>query len=532
MRGATLRVRSARLHVAAATLLLCAVGLPAQTPAPRTPPKAARQALNRAEEAEGKKRIPEARQYYESAVALYPDYAEAWCGLGLLQAEQDEFAAAMRSFRRALASDPKQICPYLPLAMLEHGAKDWPALLEVTDRMLRLDSIDYPLAHLLNAVAHYNLGDYDEAAKAARAAEALDNRSFPEIWGLLGWVEARRGNDAAAAEQFQKYLKAAPMGQGADLIREKLSLLAARLPHVPLASALTPTFSVDADLVLVQFEVVPRRGRSAPQLTPGDIEIREGGVLQHVAILENAREDRSTVPIEISLLFDCSGSVTSAGALDPYVFQETIFDEYPNISIAIYAFSDKLTRLTKPTRDARVLKKAMDAVLTVPSSNTRLFGAIANAAQEAADGRSGVARKMLIFSDGVSNSADQSDMKLRSDAASTARRLGVPLYPVLLDTPDAVESPRSGYVVDSVGPSLRSFAGLGAATAGRAFLHIKPATALHEVLKFLSDDVLPNTYVAGYYPASPGQDKPHEVQVVLRDRSKGELTGGSRIVVH
>ena len=532
MSRVTLRMSRAKLHVFAAPLLLSAVGLLAQTPSPRNPPRAARQALKRAEEAEGKKRIPEARRYFESAVAVYPEYAEAWCGLGLLQAEHDEFAAAIRSFRRALASDPKQICPYLPLAMLEHGAKDWPALLEVTDRMLRLDPIDYPLAHLLNAVAHYNLGDYDEAAKAARAAEALDDRNFPEIWGVLGWVEARRRNDAAAAEQFQKYLKAAPMGSSADLIREKLALIAARSPHVPLAPALTPTFSVDANLAIVQFEVIPRRGRSAPQLKPEDIEIREGGVPQRVAILENAREDRSMVPMEISLLFDCSGSVTSAGALDPYVFQETIFDEYPNVSIAIYAFSDKLARLTKPTRDARVLKKAMDAVLRVPSSSTRLFGSIADATQEAADGRSGVARKMLIFSDGVSNSENQSDMKLHSDAARTARRLGVVLYPVLLETPDAVEAPRSAYVVDSVGPSLRSFAGLGAATAGRAFLHIGPATAVQQVLTLMAEDVLPNTYVTGYYPASPGEDKPHEVQVVLRDKSKGELTGGSRIVVH
>ncbi len=52
---------------------------------------------------------------------------------------------------RAIGSDPKDICPYLPLAMLERGAGDWNALVEVTDRMLRLDSIDYLLAHVLNA---------------------------------------------------------------------------------------------------------------------------------------------------------------------------------------------------------------------------------------------------------------------------------------------------------------------------------------------------------------------------------------------
>jgi hypothetical protein len=52
-----------------------------------------------------------------------------------MQAERDEFRAATKSFRISIRSDPKYICPYLPLAMLERGAGDWEALIEVTDRM-------------------------------------------------------------------------------------------------------------------------------------------------------------------------------------------------------------------------------------------------------------------------------------------------------------------------------------------------------------------------------------------------------------
>src|ERR1035438_10927495 len=76
------------------------------------PPGAARKAFERAEQAQQKKRVEEARRNYETAVALYSDYAQAWCGLGLLQAEHDEFGAAMKSFRQAIRSDTKDICPY------------------------------------------------------------------------------------------------------------------------------------------------------------------------------------------------------------------------------------------------------------------------------------------------------------------------------------------------------------------------------------------------------------------------------------
>jgi VWFA-related protein len=521
---------SSALRIGSAILSLSAAFLLAQTPAPRNPPRAARQALDRADKAEKKNQIPEARRAYEEAVALYPDYAEAWCDLGLLEARGDEFAAARRSFRRALAADSTQICPYLPLALLEYQAKDWPTLLEVTDRMLRLDAIDYPIAHLLNGVAHYNLGEYDEAAKAARAAEALDNRHFPQIWELLGWVEANHGNDAAAALQFQKYLESAPMGADAEAVRDKLALLAGRLSGVPPAAELGPVFKVDANLALIQFAVIPKQGQPASPLKPEDIEVREDGVLKDVALLENARAD-STVPMEIALLFDCSASVTGAGALDPYVFQEKIFDEYENVSIAIYAFSDALTVLTGPIRDARVLRKAMDAVLALPSRDTRLFGAIADASREAARSRSNAVHKMIVFSDGISESYQDSDLDRRDDAARTARRLGIVLYPVVLATSGPAHGSRSDYRVASSNRSVQSFIGLAAATGGQALTLAAGDSSLPESLKSLAA-LLPYTYVAGYYPATSGGNKAHEAQVFLLNKSKGELSGGSRVVTH
>ena len=61
----------------------------AQSSALPKPPAAARRAYDRARKAESNKQIAEARSGYEAAVNLFPDYAEAWCSLGLLQAEPD-----------------------------------------------------------------------------------------------------------------------------------------------------------------------------------------------------------------------------------------------------------------------------------------------------------------------------------------------------------------------------------------------------------------------------------------------------------
>ena len=519
------------------------------------PPGAARKAFERAEQAQQKKRVEEARRNYETAVALYPDYAQAWCGLGLLQAEHDEFGAAMKSFRQAIRSDPKDICPYLPLAMLEHGAGDWAALVEVTNRMLRLDSIDYPLAHLLNAAGHYNLGEFDEAEKAARSAEALDSRNFPKIWEVLGWTSVKHGEDAAAIQQFAKYLESMPMDADAGVVRAALAGLAKRLPAIPREQPSSATFRVDANLALVQFQVRPKRGQLVTELQPEDVEIREDGAPQKTVLFESRRDYRGGVPVEISLLFDCTPSMQSIGAVDPYVFHTSLLDEYENVSIAIYAFTGAadavrstggeephfaiggdplgvdLKRFTSPTRSGPTLRRAMDAVLTLrPSdmSDTPLFSGIGDTARDAAGRTQPAIRLLVVFSDGMSMTPGGADLARTEYARQEARLHGISIYPVI------VEQHHDGMTIAYSPPSevIGAFQALGPATGGKSFISTATDSVLPNILKSLAREVLPYTYAAGYYPAASDKGKRHEAQVVLLNKNKGELTGGNRTVVH
>ena len=82
------------------------------------------------------------------------------------------------------------------------------------------------------------------------------------------------------------------------------------------------------------------------------------------------------------------------------------------------------------------------------------------------------------------------------------------------------------------GESIGVFRGLGPATGGRAYLHTATDSVLPNVLKLLAKEVLPYAYVAGYYPSPAEKAKRHDVQVVLLNKEKGELNGGSRVVLH
>jgi hypothetical protein len=44
-------------------------------------------------------------------------------------------------------------------------------------------------------------------------------------------------------------------------------------------------------------------------------------------------------------------------------------------------------------------------------------------------------------------------------------------------------------------------------------------------------DVLQYTYVAGYYPEPSDKETRHEVEVILLNKDKGQLSGGKRVVV-
>ena len=55
-----------------------------------------------------------------------------------------------------------------------------------------------------------------------------------------------------------------------------------------------------------------------------------------IALFEGGRFYPHKVPLEITLLFDCSGSMDAADILNTKVFEKNLLEEYENVSVAIY----------------------------------------------------------------------------------------------------------------------------------------------------------------------------------------------------
>ena len=189
-------------------------------------PKGAKTAYERGLQSLLKNKPNDAAKDFEKAVALYPNYADAWVNLAKLRLAQKADEPARAALRKAMEADPKLITPYLELGLLAAENANWQDSGRYLDRALELDPVDFPQAWYADAVAHYNLKNYDAAEKSARAAVKLDPRhANPRSDYLLGLVLAEKKDYAGAAAELTAYMKLVPNAPDLSQVKDQLGQL-------------------------------------------------------------------------------------------------------------------------------------------------------------------------------------------------------------------------------------------------------------------------------------------------------------------
>ena len=193
-------------------------------------PRKARRAYERAQQDLRKGNQAEAINELQKAVAIDPNYATAWYELGQAQERMGGEVLAHDSYSRAIAADAKFVKPYLAIAELAASSHNWAELSSVTDRLLKLDAVDYPIAYVYSATANLDLGRLDAAADSARAGLKLDTpHSYPKLEQLLAAALARKRDYAGAAEHLRNYLALAPDAGDAARLKKDLRELERRV---------------------------------------------------------------------------------------------------------------------------------------------------------------------------------------------------------------------------------------------------------------------------------------------------------------
>jgi len=189
-------------------------------------PRDARQAYGRALEDIRKGKFTEADRQLNKAVGIYPNFAAAWYELGRIEVRNHEIEHGRQCFARAVSADAKFISPYIELVELDAQAENWGQLLTSTDKLLKLESVDYPMAYLYNAVAHLHLDQVDEAEKSAQAGEKLDTaHRYPRIEQIQAKILAQKKDYAGAAAHLRTYLLLAPNAADSAQMKKDLAEL-------------------------------------------------------------------------------------------------------------------------------------------------------------------------------------------------------------------------------------------------------------------------------------------------------------------
>ncbi len=124
----------------------------------------------------------EAETAWHSVVRLHPNDAEAYAHLGLLEARQQHYGAAVPLYRRALVLNPAMpgLRLNLGLALFKSGALK--AAIDTLSPLLKgasPSSADAVRLETLIAMAHYGLGEYAAAVPYLRQVTDADPQNLP-----------------------------------------------------------------------------------------------------------------------------------------------------------------------------------------------------------------------------------------------------------------------------------------------------------------------------------------------------------------
>jgi tetratricopeptide (TPR) repeat protein len=178
-------------------------------------------------------KLADAEKNFQSAVTVYPKFANAWNDLGRTRLLRRDAAGAKEAFLKALEADSKLVEPNIALGEDAIRAQDWQTAAKYLGRALQLDSVDYPRVWFEDAVANYNSQNSDRAEKDLREALKLplSAKVDPRANELLGFILIDKRDYPGAKDALNTYLRLLPAAPDAADIKSKISAIDGELAN-------------------------------------------------------------------------------------------------------------------------------------------------------------------------------------------------------------------------------------------------------------------------------------------------------------
>ena len=235
--------------------------------------------------------------------------------MGLIHAQQGEFKAAADSYHRYLAAKPdaadaeavrQQIGTWetardLYQLRADVRAEDWESAAGRADHLAEIDP-GLTEARFYSTLAHFRLGDFDEAVDRAKGVRsAPDSARYPLVHRMLGTIYSQRGDIRAAAKEYRDFLAVQPQVPDAAELSAQLTDWEKQLRFERKDG---PRLRVVNPRGKVNIQVVARGGLRMQPSSP-DRAVSQGDVVMvqepGVTTLECRPKDGARVDLDVTL---------------------------------------------------------------------------------------------------------------------------------------------------------------------------------------------------------------------------------------
>jgi tetratricopeptide (TPR) repeat protein len=182
---------------------------------------------NKAEQAAAKHNLPQARDYYRQALALDPEYVDAYIELGATESALGEHAESAKLYRKALEIAPEHPIALSNLSIVLAKLHQFQEAGEVARRALKVAPGSGRVHYILAACLIEEHGDIDEAIDHLQKSAS----EVPSARLIASDLLAQRGKRDAAVRQLEEYLLvAAPGDAGRSKAEARLAELRQEAP--------------------------------------------------------------------------------------------------------------------------------------------------------------------------------------------------------------------------------------------------------------------------------------------------------------
>jgi tetratricopeptide (TPR) repeat protein len=176
-----------------------------------------------------KKEYGKAREHLEKATTIYPKYAEAFNGLGVVAMNTGDILQGRILFDRAMEADPEYPGAYVNRAKIALHEKDLAKGEKLLNKAVMLDPLN-PEAISLLSVFQLQLGQVEAAIASAERVHALPHEKFAMVHAIAGNAYEQQRQIPDAIREYKLFLQEAPTSSTAPKVKVAIQTLEAKKP--------------------------------------------------------------------------------------------------------------------------------------------------------------------------------------------------------------------------------------------------------------------------------------------------------------